>query len=225
MAPLVGGGDTPLHGAFVWLDWQRERGQDALAFALDTEAGLACAHLPLVGTVSDGLACVERDWREAEAAGLTEFGLPTGYAEAAAPVFRRVIALALYLCADDADYARPAWPQPTRTKRGAKWFPPDKPTLWPVGERIGAALRRGGLGRETDAAPGTGPRARPRAHIRSAHWHGFWSGPRDGERVLRLRWLPPILVNAESDDNLATTVRPVRAADRHEEHDPHADGP
>jgi hypothetical protein len=210
-APLVGGGATPLHGAFIWVDWYRDRNQDILAFALDTDDGLACAHLPLVGSVSDGLDCVARDWREAEAAGLAETGLPPGYAEAAAPVFRRLVSLALYLCAQDADYPRPPWPQPTRTKRGVKWFPPDRPSLWPVGERIGATLRRGGMGRNSDAAGGAGPRAAPRPHIRSAHWHGFWSGPRDGERTLLLRWLPPILVNAVVDEELSTTVRPVRA--------------
>jgi hypothetical protein len=227
-APLVGGGETPLRGAFVWLDRHHERGDDVLAFGLDTDDGLACAHLPLVGTLGDGLASVARDWQEAAASGLTSSGLPEGYAEAAAPVFRRVLALALYLCAEDADYARPAWPRPTRTKRGNKWFPPQQPTTWSVGERIGAALRRGGVGSESQPGESRGARAAPRPHIRSAHWHGFWAGPRDGERTLRLRWLPPILVNAESEDNLAATVRPVQAAasgpDRYQEQRSNADG-
>ncbi len=31
-------------------------------------------------------------------------------------------------------------------------------------------------------------------HPPRAHWHHFWTGPRDGERRLVLRWLHPILV-------------------------------
>ena len=50
-APLVGGGDEPLHGVFAWLDWRKDRGEDILTLGLDTDAQLAVGHVPLVGTL------------------------------------------------------------------------------------------------------------------------------------------------------------------------------
>ena len=80
-------------------------------------------------------------------------------------------------------------------------------TTWDVGVRLGAALRRAYQAAQTG---GTDTHAGPRAHIRRAHWHGFWSGPREGERRFDLRWLPPIPVNVEDVGELPFTVRPVR---------------
>ena len=33
-------------------------------------------------------------------------------------------------------------------------------------------------------------------HARGGHWHRFWTGPLDGERRLKIKWLPPTIVNA-----------------------------
>lgn len=32
------------------------------------------------------------------------------------------------------------------------------------------------------------------AHMRRAHWHHYWTGPKSGDRKLELRWIPPIMV-------------------------------
>jgi hypothetical protein len=45
-------------------------------------------------------------------------------------------------------------------------------------------------------------------HVRRAHWHVYWTGPRDGERVAKVRWLSPILVGFDGIPE-AATVRPV----------------
>ncbi|MFM2415427.1 MAG: hypothetical protein RL385_150 [Pseudomonadota bacterium] len=75
-----------------------------------------------------------------------------------------------------------------------------------AGRRPTLDLARARL-RETDEPTGGGP---PRApHLRRAHWHRFWTGPRDGERAIRLRWLSPILVGADSVPEHATVI-PVR---------------
>lgn len=79
---------------------------------------------------------------------------------------------------------------------------------WDVGLRIGAALRRAHDAESSEGA-GSGTHARPRAHIRRAHWHTFWTGPRDGDRVARVKWLPPIPVNV-GDSDLPATVVPVK---------------
>jgi hypothetical protein len=45
------------------------------------------------------------------------------------------------------------------------------------------------------------------------HWHTYWYGPRDvtpAQRTAKLRWLAPILVNAD-ERSVDVTVRPVHA--------------
>jgi hypothetical protein len=125
------------------------------------------------------------------------------------------ISLLLYLCSTAADIAdhsghreRPANPAPVKTKKGIRMFPADRVTQWDVGFRMGAELRRAaGESSETNG----GAHASPRPHVRTAHWHHFWTGPRDSaERRLVLRWLHPILVKAEKPEDLVPTVRPVR---------------
>lgn len=59
-----------------------------------------------------------------------------------------MISLLLYLCSENADYARPPQPRAKRTKRGLRLFPPDKPNTWDVGTRIGAQLRCAQAARE-----------------------------------------------------------------------------
>lgn len=43
---------------------------------------------------------------------------------------------------------------------------------------------------------GTGQRQSPRPHIRSAHWHTYWQGPRGDpkNRIKSVRWIPSIIV-------------------------------
>jgi len=209
-APLIGGGDAPVHGAFAWLDWRADRCEDILTLGLDTDVQLAIGHVPLVGTLEEGLAQVEAEWREGIAAGVAGGGIPDGFAAAAQSVYGRLLSLLLYLCAEDADYERPPWPVTKRTKKGLRLFPPDNPSVWRVGERIGAVLRHAAEAREPRALAMDGQRTSPRPHVRAAHWHSFWRGALDVERERVVRWLPPILVGADRVHGLPVTVRPVR---------------
>jgi hypothetical protein len=47
-----------------------------------------------------------------------------------------------------------------------------------------------------------------RPHIRRAHWHSFWAGKK-GEQTIRLKWLPPIAVNAKDSDHLPAVIREI----------------
>ena len=62
------------------------------------------------------------------------------------------------------------------------------------GERTGAQLRQAN---ETDPS---GRAVKP--HLRRAHWHSYWRGPKTGERQFRYKWLSPIIVggNDNNDD-------------------------
>jgi hypothetical protein len=127
-----------------------------------------------------------------------------------------IVSLVLYLCSENAeirngggDQRVPGYPKPKKTKKGLRIYAPDKPTHWEVGFRLGAALRRSAPG-ESEGVGGT--HARPRPHIRRAHWHSYWVGKWDDPEARRvvLKWLPPIAVNLQHVDELTTTIRDVR---------------
>ncbi|MDR1660399.1 MAG: hypothetical protein LBR94_08720, partial [Desulfovibrio sp.] len=59
---------------------------------------------------------------------------------------------------------------------------------------------------ESPPRHGTGESAPRRAHIRRAHWHGYWTGPRKPRpdipeerqwRRFSYRWLHPMLVGGD----------------------------
>lgn len=81
-------------------------------------------------------------------------------------------------------------------------FAPDKPSFYEVGFNIGNKLRLF----ENDSS---GLHAGPRPHIRRAHWHTFLTGPRSVERYKLLKWLPPLPVNFDSDNDIIPTIKKV----------------
>lgn len=116
-------------------------------------------------------------------------------------------ALLLYACTTNADIADPhTGPVPPAQVRAKA-----SPHLWDVGWRIGAQLRspRRHSGRSASASPSGRLATRP--HVRRAHWHHYWTGPRTGspeDRSLVLKWLPPTLVAADG----APIIPTVRGA-------------
>lgn len=120
----------------------------------------------------------------------------------------RLVSVLLYLCADEADVpARTALP--LRVVKGKKRAilptPKHGATVHDCGLRIGAQLD---LARVQYAERGGGTGTSVVPHIRRAHWHTYWRGPRDGERTTIVRWLPPIPVNVDDVPEFAV-VRPV----------------
>lgn len=121
----------------------------------------------------------------------------------------------LYLCSEKPEITgkgKPGNPKPIKTKKGWREFPASGTRLWNVGVRIGATLRKENTStRNEEHDPATG-RARPRPHIRRAHWNTYWTGPKTAPQTPVLRWIPPSLVAAEpnSDEELPTTIRPVK---------------
>jgi len=110
-----------------------------------------------------------------------------------------LVQLVLYLCAENVDMVQTPVHPNTRVRMSGQADIAREVHTWNVGERIGSSIRKyrnmeaqGDTLLETEKMQGT--HASPRPHIRAAHWHHFWKGPRDGERKLILRWLPPIPV-------------------------------
>ena len=121
-------------------------------------------------------------------------------------VLEEVMSLVLYLCSEEPDAVPVTLPRrgAIRNRRAA-----DRQVL-EVGFRVGAALR---APRAQGGEHGDGTHASPAPHVRAAHWHTYWYGPRDvtpAQRTAKLRWLAPILVNAD-ERSLDVTVRPVHA--------------
>jgi hypothetical protein len=138
-----------------------------------------------------------------------------------------LVSLTLYLCSATAEVAdaagtprQPRKPQPKKIKKGYRLFAPSQPTTWAVSYRLGAALRQAQAYAadhkderelpEAEEREASGmPLRQVRAHIRRAHWHSFWTGPRrePKQRQLVVKWLPPIPVGLPED--MVPTIRPV----------------
>jgi hypothetical protein len=213
-----------LHGFWAHLEYEVDGDDDELRLVLDVARTPAEAldpqhgqiPVPLIlggGTLADALErVIESGKQRAQALGLDVPAAALGDAEAQAAAVAPLVALVLYLCAENAEIgdgdARPTRPEPKRTKRGPRLFPPPQATAWDVGVRIGAALRRTAAGEGDPAAPaGEGSRSRPRAHIRRAHWHTFRTG--EGRTGRKARWVAPVAVNLEDAGALPATVHRV----------------
>lgn len=210
----------PLFGVFAHLESDMNTGQVELRLALDVGTGEATDLVPLTIHLGQGslLDAVTAAWRAAEPnlAGVLGGAAPPpalvdDMLALQAGMLAPIVSLLLYLCSEAADYTRPPPVRPKKTSKGWRMFAPDKPAIWDVGVRMGAALRRAYQAEETQQPPTltAAGRARPRAHVRRAHWHTFWKGPRDGERTASLKWLPPIAV-ALDDEALPAVIHPVR---------------
>lgn len=121
-----------------------------------------------------------------------------------------IIQLLLYLCAANADIKerRPT----TAAKKTPKASDKRPVRHWDVGVRVGATIKRNRsyTVRTTQSADHK-QHARPRPHLRRGHWSHFWTGKRgsaDRERVLK--WIEPVYINANSPDDLPTTIHKVK---------------
>jgi hypothetical protein len=121
--------------------------------------------------------------------------------------------LVLYICSRNCEIRdskrvrdQPTNPSFVKTKQGPRIFPPNHPTVWEVGYRIGPALEAAKQQQSSETHGGA--HASPRAHIRRSHWHSYWTGAKSSPKA-ELRWLSPIAVNVDEDHETIPTVRPV----------------
>lgn len=123
--------------------------------------------------------------------------------------------LVLYICSVNADFGRsgkPNHPSKGPTRKG-KLQVANEPRTWEVGVRIGPAIKRASA--TTEAEPGDRTHASPRPHYRRAHWHHYWTGPRNDpqRRNLILKWLPPIpvgMTDLDGEESTPVVVRPIK---------------
>ena len=196
-----------LYGFFAHLEYDVNARRPELRLVLDTEHGFSMLILHLSSpTINE---CIKSVWEEGEKN--TGFKPSEDVLPQAKSALVPYISVVLYLCSQAADIydlqgkkEKPGNPRPQKTKKGMRIFPVSEKTTWMVGYRIGAALRRAHQERDKKSAEGT--HASPRPHVRRAHWHSYWTGPKDGKRKVILKWLPPILVGG---DEIIPTIRAV----------------
>ena len=212
----------PLLGVYAHLEQDARDGRSELRLLMDSDTELHLFPQPLrlghgsllasvQATIDFARQTAERRYPDKLAA--FDHAQPEQDAADLAPI----LSLLLYLCADEADYERPTRIKTARPKAlGGKRIVivPENARYWDVGARIGAALRKARQDADVSTEPaGTEPtgheRQRPRPHWRRAHWHMFWTGPLDGERTHRLKWLPPIAVGIDGHA-LPAAIHPVR---------------
>ncbi len=197
--------EIPLHGFFAYLDIDTS-GQRWVVFLLDTNLNmygdiLKPRFVPLGVTIEEG-AFLEPD--------LDFLPLEVNAVAELSPL----ISMLMYLTSDQPDVLE-LNPIPVSKTASNLEKPKSEPRVWEVGVRFGAALR-GGL--ETPTAENTsglsGVHEPIRPHMRRAHWHGVWTGPRSdlSKRQLSLRWFPPIPVNWNpdaEDDQMPAVIHQV----------------
>ncbi|MDD2660678.1 MAG: hypothetical protein PHY54_13520, partial [Methylococcales bacterium] len=184
-----------IHGAWAFIDRVAADMTDILTIMLhtDTSGRPPITHIPLVGSLDASIEHVRDNWRSAVQRGNADAVPLKGYAGAARSLLPKILSLLLFLCSEEPDISdrqhpgeQPGIPKPKRTKLGYRLFAADKPRLWNVGDSIGQTLR------DSHISVGTGRTVTP--HLRRAHWHGFWVGPKTGERVFRVKWMSPMVI-------------------------------
>jgi len=217
--------DKNLSGFFAHLDYGVGSSRTELRLLLDLEEDHLFSTLPIDlsgGSLQGGLEAS----RDRFLGILTGVGKPSDLAQFAATDMREyagmlgsLVNLLLYISSVnaetlDASGRGPRRPSLKTTRKGPRLFPPDKPTEWQVGYRLGAALRAAASRSDDRAEHDIGEhRAAPRPHIRRAHWHSYWMGPVNSaeDRRLSVKWIPPIAVNVCKDHQLVPVVRGVTA--------------
>lgn len=209
---------APISGWFCHLEYDFNTGRAELRLVLDQGERL----VPLVIHLTE--ETLEECVRAALAESVRQLSiaigedLPVSAKDAWSDMnrdFAPLVSVLLYLCSETPDMSdlrgrrsAPGNPMPVKIKQGLRTFPASGPTTWLTGYRVGTALRLATDGRQDDrGAAGGGTHASPRPHIRRAHWHTYWTGPRGSSQTPVLRWLPPIPVGA---GELVPTIRRVK---------------
>lgn len=205
--------DPALNGAFIHLDWSFDRRRPELWIVADVGGELdLVVPLPLYldqPSLTESLRqAIHTAGPSEPQAGDDRIDLdPTYFLPDAQDhrsllgIVRPIVAVLLYICSAEPDIVDPDRPaaRPRRAAHAAA-----QPQVWEVGYRISTALRKARLDHEAQG----GHHRSPVAHVRRAHWHSYWLGPKSDpeQRRTELRWISPVLVGS---GQLATTVREV----------------
>lgn len=232
MSFAFNGAPATLHGFFVSSDYGIDDKVQSLQFLFDIEwpgqddGYLLPIVLPMTlgagvsATISEMIAIYLQEENNRFFDDDPEVWVSPEYKAVLKEVFNNLgpgaISLFLYICSVNAEFRdngdtnrSPGKPVAKKTRDGIRLFPPEQPIVWDTAWRIGAALRSYG---NTSSHENKGERERMRPHVRRAHWHTFLTGPLNGPRDVRVKWLPPIAVNVAAAGGPESLVPVVRDA-------------
>lgn len=107
----------------------------------------------------------------------------------------------LYLCAENAEIQESQITKSTYKPRSEIKNKFSEIRQWECGFRYGAAVRKKRKEQNTETAKiSVKVRRSLPAHTRRAHWHHYWTGPKNGERKLVLHWIAPTFVSGTKND-------------------------
>ncbi len=123
--------------------------------------------------------------------------------------YQPILALLAYLGSTRADIADPSNRPVMKSDRKRHEATAGAIKSYEVGYRIGAQLRKGGCARDGGLERDGGADKTVAPHMRRAHWHHYWTGPKSNpnQRELIVRWVHPILVGGK--DTIPTVRRVV----------------
>ncbi len=211
------------HGVYVFLDWMPALDTTALHIMLDAKecgappfaAWHALKHLmvPLFEgrfSIEQCLRIMAEDARALD----PSVSISSTSRRTMETYLKEAINLVLYLGSRSADISSQEGDIPYETwraRRKQEHPQPKTPRLWTAAWRIGSALIPApahNAGPQAGDPPRNTQRRSPRPHIRRAHWHTFWTGPRrdPSARTPVVKWVPPTTVGG---DQIVATIRPV----------------
>lgn len=207
--------DNKMHGFFVFLEHDDKEGHDELRLVIDGHDGLHqrqihLDHENLDECVRSSVDYTLRAMEDTEADNCLIDTIETQQREIVREISVEVaplLSLVLYVCSvagEERDIRDikgsdrfPAIPAPKKVKGGERIFTAGMPTVWETGYRMGAAL--GAAKGRMESADHGGTHSGPAPHVRRAHWHHYWKGPRKSQQELVLKWLHPILVGGDAE--------------------------
>ena len=124
------------------------------------------------------------------------------YAKSDIDMLKMLLSMLLWLCAEEPDISNIQGepvnkdalrlPKYRVNKKTGVFIPPDKPTIYDIGKRLGGEIR---TFNERLGSGDSRISSRKRPHIRRGHWHGVWSGTGQNKQF-KIYWWPAIFVNA-----------------------------
>ena len=209
-APILMNGGEKATGFFAWIDCNRKsKTYDLHFWAWNLTAGHAfSSYLQLHPgkTIQECIDATISFMQESD-----PLYKDMDYLEKEWTFHRKAIQWILYLLSENAEIESGPAPEldnPQKAKQGRKKKSSVK--VKNVGFRIGATIRKikAQPTRNTEAEPGHGSKKAP--HSRRGHWHHYWTGPRNGERKLILKWTAPTFINATAGKPDTVVVYPVK---------------
>lgn len=133
--------------------------------------------------------------------------------------FKRVLPQILYLCTQNADIKEQEKPQTKNEPAQKKASSPRKKNKSESIKTfdVGVTITRDFAHAKTqvvrtDHDRSTSSSWTQRPHVRRAHWHSFWTGPKSDpmNRKLVVRWVPPVFVNKDLGQASPVTVNEIK---------------